>query len=119
MNPFLKGTILLIAAAFIGECVEFFINMVLARELGENGLGMYMSILPTVFLIVLLASFEMPVSISKFIAEKDKRIHQSMLSHVLKWTIMTTAVLMVVVTALFCRLFPYLINIILFLDGLC
>ena len=98
MNPFLKGTILLIAAAFIGECVEFFINMVLARELGENGLGLYMSILPTVFLIVLLASFEMPISISKFIAEKDKRIHQSMLSHVLKWTIMTTAVLMVVVT---------------------
>ena len=87
MNSFLKGTILLIAAAFIGECVEFFINMVLARELGENGLGMYMSILPTVFLIVLLASFEMPVSISKFVAEKDKRIHQSMLSHVLKWTI--------------------------------
>ena len=53
--------------------------MVLARELGEKGLGMYMSILPTVFLIVLLASFEMPISISKFIAEKDKRIHQSML----------------------------------------
>ena len=59
---------------------------------------MYMAILPTVFLIVFLASFEMPVSISKFVAEKDKRIHQSMLSHVLKWTIIMTAVLMVVVT---------------------
>jgi stage V sporulation protein B len=98
MNSFFKGTLLLTSAAFVGECVEFFINMVLARELGEKGLGMYMAILPMVFLIVLLASFEMPVSISKFIAEKDKRIHQSMLGHVLKWTIITTAVLMVVVT---------------------
>ena len=96
MNSFFKGTLMLIGAAFVGECVEFLINMVLARELGEKGLGMYMSIMPTVFLIVLLASFEMPVSISKFIAEKDKRIHQSMLSHVLKWTIILTAILMVV-----------------------
>lgn len=98
MNSFIKGTILLIGAAFVGEIVEFVINMVLARELGEKGLGMYMAILPTVFLIVLLASFEMPVSISKFIAEKDQRIHQSMLSHVLKWTIIMTCILLVVVS---------------------
>src|SRR6476660_4050738 len=98
MNTFFRGTLLLVVAAFIGEIVEFITNMVLARELGENGLGMYMAILPTVFLIVLLASFEMPISISKFVAEKDKRIHQSMLSHVLKWTIMTTAALMLIVT---------------------
>lgn len=98
MNSFFKGTLLLIAAACIGEIVEFIINMVLARELGEKGLGMYMAILPTVFLIVLLASFEMPVSISKFIAERDKRIHHSMLSHVLKWTIIMTAILMVIVS---------------------
>jgi len=100
MNTFFKGTFLLIIAAFIGEIVEFIINMVLARELGEKGLGMYMSILPTVFLIVLLASFEMPVSISKFIAEKDKRIHQSMLGHVLKWTIIMTCILLVLVSVI-------------------
>lgn len=98
MNTFFKGTVLLIIAAFIGEIVEFITNMVLARELGEKGLGMYMSILPTVFLIVLLASFEMPVSISKFIAEKDKRIHRSMLSHVLKWTIILTCILLVAIS---------------------
>lgn len=98
MNTFFRGTLLLVVAAFIGEIVEFITNMVLARELGEKGLGMYMSILPTVFLIVLLASLEMPISISKFIAEKDKRIHQSMLSHVLKWTIIMTCILLVVVS---------------------
>jgi len=94
MNKFFRGTLLLAVAAFAGECIEFLVNMVLARELGERGLGMYMSILPTIFLIVLLASFELPVSISKFIAEKDSKYHQSMLNHVIKWTILFTAVLL-------------------------
>lgn len=94
MNTFFKGTLLLAVAAFAGECIEFLVNMVLARELGENGLGMYMSILPTIFLIVLLASFELPISISKFIAEKDKKYHRSMLNHVIKLTVIFTAVLM-------------------------
>jgi stage V sporulation protein B len=93
MSKFFKGVILLALAAFASECIEFVVNMVLARELGERGLGMYMSILPTIFLIVLLASFELPISISKFIAERDKRYHLSMLNHVIKLTIIFTAVL--------------------------
>ncbi|WP_141430568.1 polysaccharide biosynthesis protein [Bacillus sp. 03113] len=96
MSSFYKGTFLLVIMAFFGECIEFIVNMVLARELGEHGLGMYMSILPTIFLIVLLASFELPISISKFIAEKDKKYHLSMLKHVIQLTIMITAILMVV-----------------------
>ena len=93
MSKFFKGVILLALAAFASECIEFVVNMVLARELGERGLGMYMSILPTIFLIVLLASFELPISISKFIAERDKKYHLSMLNHVIKLTIIFTAVL--------------------------
>ncbi|MBP2241908.1 stage V sporulation protein B [Cytobacillus eiseniae] len=94
MNTFFKGTLLLAVAAFAGECIEFLVNMVLARELGESGLGLYMSILPTIFLIVLLASFELPISISKFIAEQDKKYHKSMLNHVIKLTVLFTAILL-------------------------
>ncbi|GLB59981.1 polysaccharide biosynthesis protein [Cytobacillus sp. NCCP-133] len=93
MSKFFKGVVLLALAAFASECIEFVVNMVLARELGERGLGMYMSILPTIFLIVLLASFELPISISKFIAEKDNKYHLSMLNHVIKLTTLFTAVL--------------------------
>lgn len=84
MSTFLKGTLLLIVASFLGECIEFLMNMVLAKELGERGLGLYMSILPTVFLIVLLTSFELPISLSKFIAEKDLQYHRSMLQYALR-----------------------------------
>lgn len=114
MNKFFKGTLLLAVAAFVGECIEFLVNMVLARELGERGLGMYMSILPTIFLIVLLASFELPISISKFIAEKDKKYHHSMLNHVIKLTIGFTcillplAILIIPFVAVFDQYHPYL-----------
>ncbi|MBT2688407.1 polysaccharide biosynthesis protein [Bacillus sp. ISL-47] len=100
MSKFFKGVVLLALAAFASECIEFVVNMVLARELGERGLGMYMSILPTIFLIVLLASFELPISISKFIAEKDKKYHRSMLNHVIKLTIIFTAILMPLAAAI-------------------
>lgn len=96
MSSFFKGTIVLIIATFFGECIEFVTSMVLAEELGERGLGLYMSILPTIFLIVLLASFELPISISKFIAEREERFHRSMLQHALKLTIIFTTVMIVI-----------------------
>jgi O-antigen/teichoic acid export membrane protein len=40
MNTFLKGTFILAGAAFAGELIEFLVNMVLARELGREGMGM-------------------------------------------------------------------------------
>ena len=96
MNTFFRGTLILVVAAFVSECVEFFVNMVLAKELGERGMGLYMSILPTVFLIFLLSSFEMPISISKFIAERDSKYHRSMLEHALKLAILFTIVLFLI-----------------------
>lgn len=81
MKLFYRGVIILAIAAFFGESLELVINIILARELGETGLGLYMSILPTIMLIVVLASMELPISISKFVAEKDKRFHRSMLLH--------------------------------------
>ncbi|TWI54509.1 polysaccharide biosynthesis protein [Halalkalibacter nanhaiisediminis] len=92
MNTFLKGALLLIIAAFIGECIEFLVNIVLARELGEEGLGLYMSILPTIVFIVVIASIELPISISKFVAEKEEIFHRSMLMHALRFASICTIV---------------------------
>ena len=58
--------------------------MILARELQEDGMGLYMSILPIIFLIIVIASFELPVSISKFIAENTRELHYHFLLHAVK-----------------------------------
>jgi stage V sporulation protein B len=94
MSLFLKGTLVLVITAFFGELVEFMINMILARELGEAGLGTYMSILPTVFLVVILSSMELPISLSKFIAEKDEKYHRGMLQYVFRFAVLTTIFLL-------------------------
>lgn len=90
MNRFVKGIVLLSLAAFFAECLEFVINMILARELGEHGMGLYMSVLPSIFLVVVIASLELPVSISKFIAESTPKLHESMLKHALRMTAVCT-----------------------------
>ncbi len=101
MNVFLKGTLVLVLTAFLGECIEFVVNMVLAQELGEAGLGIYMSIIPVVFLFVIVASLELPISISKYIAEKDETFHKNMLEHVFRFAIKTTIVILIVSLGIF------------------
>lgn len=98
MAIYYKGIFFLAASAFLGEGIEFLVNMILARELGTHGLGLYMSILPSIFFIVLLSSFELPVSISKFIAEKEERYHRNILYHSITITIIFTSVLFLLAT---------------------
>lgn len=105
MNTFLKGTVILAATAFIGECVEFLINLVLAKELGEYGIGQYMSILPVVGLILIIASLEMPVSISKFVAEKEKRVHLQMLKTATKLALIFMTCMLALIALVF-SIFP-------------
>lgn len=95
MNSFFKGTLLLVVAAFFGECLEFFVNMILARELGEEGMGLYMTILPMIFFVVIIASLELPISISKFIAEKQRDTHYYMLKNTIYLTVLFTIVFVV------------------------
>lgn len=100
MAIFYKGIFFLAASAFLGEGVEFLMNLILAKELGKHGLGLYMSIMPSIYLIVLLASFELPVSISKFIAEKEERFHRNILYHAVTITIIFTCILLLAGTVL-------------------
>jgi stage V sporulation protein B len=96
MNIFFRGVLLLAAAALVGESLELIINMILARQLGELGLGHYMSIFPTVILIIIIASLELPISISKFVAEKEEKQHYSMLKHATKLTLLLTAAMIII-----------------------
>lgn len=101
MSLFLRGTLVLVVTAFLGECLEFIINMILARELGEAGLGTYMSILPTVFLIVILSSMELPISLSKFFAEKEERYHRGMLHYAFRFAVITTCILLLIMVMVY------------------
>jgi stage V sporulation protein B len=95
VNSFFRGTIILILAAFLSECTEFFVNMILARELKQEGMGLYMSVLPVVFLVFVIASLELQVSISKFVAENKRNLHFPLLKHALKLALEIMLVMLV------------------------
>lgn len=99
MNKFIRGTLILIVAAFLSECVEFLVNMQLARELKEEGMGLYMSVMPVLFLILILASLELPISVSKYIAEHKQETHFSLLKHALKLGVISTVVFVLLTAA--------------------
>ncbi|MEH7115409.1 oligosaccharide flippase family protein [Neobacillus niacini] len=100
MAIFYKGILFLALSAFLGEGVEFLVNLILAKELGKHGLGLYMSILPSIYLLVLLSSFELPVSISKFVAEKEEKFHRNILYHAITITIIFTSILLLLAVVL-------------------
>ena len=90
MSTFLRGTLLLAGAAFISECIEFLINLTLTKELGEYGMGQYMSVIPVIVLLMIIASMELPISISKFVAEKDQKYHLTLLRFAMQLTFFFT-----------------------------
>ncbi len=105
MSNFFKGTILLAATAFISECIEFLINLTITKELGEYGVGQYMTIIPLIGLVMIIASMELPISISKFIAEKEEQYHLTMLKYAMKLTIIFISILLTVSILIF-MIFP-------------
>lgn len=101
MNSFLRGTIILAGAAFISECIEFLINLTLAKELGEYGIGQYMTVIPVIGLLMIIASFELDISVSKFVAEREEKYHLTLLRFAMKLTFLIMTVLLTGVAIMF------------------
>ena len=73
MSKFIKGTLILIVASLITRVLGFINRIVVARFIGEEGVGLYMMALPTLFLVINITQLGLPVAISKFVAEANAR----------------------------------------------
>ena len=54
-QSFLYGTIVLIVASMLTRFLGFINRMITARLMGEEGIGLYMLVMPTLFLLLPLA----------------------------------------------------------------
>lgn len=70
-QTFIQGALILIIAGMLTRFMGFINRMVVARFMGEEGVGLYMMALPTLFLVMTLTQFGLPVAISKRVAEAD------------------------------------------------
>ena len=71
-NKFIKSTIILIIGGGITKLLAMVIKIFLTRAIGDDGIGLYMMVLPTFNLFITLCSLSLSTSISKLISERRK-----------------------------------------------
>lgn len=116
MSKFLKGTIILILAGFITRILGFINRVVIARVIGEEGVGLYMMAFPTFILVITLTQLGLPVAISKCVAEAEAKGDKKKIKKILVVSLATTLSLSLVFTPTLLLLAPILSDI-LFTDN--
>ncbi|MDR7073630.1 stage V sporulation protein B [Fictibacillus barbaricus] len=93
-----QGTLLLILAGLITRILGFVNRIVMARVMGQEGVGLYMMAVPTFLLAVTLTRLGLPVAISKLVAEADASGDRSKVRKILIVSLAITGVLSLIIT---------------------
>src|SRR5690625_2432069 len=107
-QTFLQGTLVLIFAGMITRFLGFVNRLVLARLLGEEGVGLYMMALPTLFLALTLTQLGLPVAIAKRVAEADAKGDQAKIKKILTVSIAVIFISSLTVTIGMILLSPFI-----------
>lgn len=91
-QTFLQGTLILILAGMITRFLGFINRIVIARLMGEEGVGLYMMAMPTFFLIIALAQLGLPVAIAKRVAEAEAKNDSVKVKKILIVSLVITAI---------------------------
>lgn len=97
-QSFLQGTLFLIFAGMITRFLGFINRIVIARLMGEEGVGLYMMALPTLFLIITLTQLGLPVAISKRVAEASAKNDDRKVKSILIVSLLLTAISSIIFT---------------------
>ena len=98
-NKFIKSTIILIIGGFISKILGMVIKIVLTRSIGEDGISLYMLVLPTFNLFITLCTLGLSPAISKIISEqkrKSKRVILSLIPLVIIYNIVLIIILLLI-----------------------
>nr|WP_295969656.1 stage V sporulation protein B [uncultured Bacillus sp.] len=98
MSKFLKGTIILLATGLITRILGFINRIVIARFIGEEGVGLYMMAVPTFILAITITQIGLPVAISKNVAEAETAGDTSKIKKILVVSLTTTLTLSILFT---------------------
>ena len=81
---------ILLVGGFITKILSFVIRVIYTRAIGDIGINLYTIVAPTYSLFITLASFSLPISISKLVSEniiKRKKIVFSAISFILLFNV--------------------------------
>ncbi|HET6871585.1 MAG TPA: oligosaccharide flippase family protein, partial [Sporolactobacillaceae bacterium] len=98
-QSFLKGTFVLMVAGMITKILGIVNKIVLARMIGDEGVGLYMMAYPTLILTVALTQLGLPVAISKMVAEANAYNDRKKIKRILTVSFTIIGVLSLIFTA--------------------
>lgn len=107
-QTFLKGTLILILAGFITRVLGFINRIVVARFIGEEGVGLYMMAVPTLVLVITITQLGLPVAISKLVAEAEAQGDYRKIKKILVVSLSVTGALSIIFTPAMILLAPFL-----------
>lgn len=110
MSKFLKGTFILLIAGLVTRVLGFINRIVIARFIGEEGVGLYMMAFPAMMLVVTITQLGLPVAISKHVAEAEAKGDYRKIKKILVVSLATTISLSIIFTPALIFLAPYLSN---------
>lgn len=86
-QSFFAGAFVLTAAGFINRLLGFLLRMLIVRQIGDEGLGLFQMVYPLYITSLLLATAGFPVAISKLIPERLAEDRIPGVLHYLKVTV--------------------------------
>ncbi|OEH91491.1 stage V sporulation protein B [Bacillus solimangrovi] len=98
-QSFLKGTLILMTAGLITRFLGFINRIVVARIMGEEGVGLYMMAVPTLILTITLTQMGLPVAISKLVAEAEIKGERKKTKRILVISLAITGTLSIIFTS--------------------
>lgn len=104
-NKFITSTIILLIGGFLIKILGMIIKIVMTRNIGLEGLSIYMLILPTISLFINLAQIGLPIALSRLVAlntKNNKKLYLSILP--------ITLIINVLISLFIIILAPYISN---------
>jgi stage V sporulation protein B len=98
-NKFISGTIILIVGGFITKILGMIIKIITTRYIGDDGIGLYMLIMPTFVLFIGICQLGFPIAISKLVAE-DKSNNKKIVFSSITLSIILNVILLILVLLL-------------------
>ena len=104
---------MLIIAGMITRLLGFINRIVVARLMGEEGVGLYMMAMPSLFLIITLTQIGLPIAISKRVAEANAMNDKHKIKQIITLSLLIIACTSIIFTTCMIVLAPFVSNYLL------
>ena len=98
-SKFISGTIILIIGGLVTKLLGMIIKIITTRYIGDEGIGLYMLILPTFSLFINISQLGFPIAISKMVAE-EKKSNKKIIFSIIPVSIALNIILLLIVLIL-------------------